>query len=176
MLSLTLEAVDATGRYWIDKTYTNNAVESVSLNQPLLGTDPFLYLYSDIHNDLLSAYRSLTPEQVLEIKEIATLRYAAALSPDAFADYLEEVENLIQLTRLPAAIMTPCSFELPRYENMNMSLLMSSTSSTRISLSQSNPSMIYGESTGEISSPVNPQKYNAKLNRVMTCAAAAISR
>lgn len=103
MLALTLKAVDATGRYWIDKTYTNNAVESVSLNQPLLGTDPFLYLYSDIHNDLLSAYRSLTPEQVLEIKEIATLRYAAALSPDAFADYLEEVEDLIQLTRLPAA-------------------------------------------------------------------------
>ena len=102
-LELELLAMDATGRIWLTKRYRNAAVESVSLNQPLLGTDPFLYLYSEISNDLLATYRALTVEQIQEIKAVASLRYAASLAPDAFGDFLaQDEEGLYRLNRLPA--------------------------------------------------------------------------
>lgn len=101
-LELELLALDATGRVWLTKRYQNVAVESVSLNQPLLGTDPFLYLYSEISNDLLATYSNLTTEQIQEIKEVASLRYAASLAPEAFGDFLVQEEGLYRLNRLPA--------------------------------------------------------------------------
>jgi len=101
-LELELLAMDATDRVWLSKRYQNVAVDSVSLNQPLLGTDPFLYLYAEISNDLLATYRTLTTEQIQEIKEVATLRYAASLAPEAFGDFLVQEEGLYRLNRLPA--------------------------------------------------------------------------
>lgn len=103
-LSLAIRAIDATGRVWTDKIYTNTAVESVSLNNPVLGTDPFLYLYTEINNDLGLVYSSLTSAQLNEIKSIATLRYAAALAPEVFSLYLESnEEGIYTLIRFPAA-------------------------------------------------------------------------
>jgi hypothetical protein len=101
-LSLAFKAIDATGRTWIDQTYTRVAVDSVSLNQPVL-TDPFLYLYSDICNDLAAFYATLTHSEVNEIKAVATLRYAAALAPEVFEPYLAIRDTgRISYTRLPA--------------------------------------------------------------------------
>ena len=102
-LVLAVTARDATGRAWIDKTYTGMAVDSVSLNQPALATDPFLYLYSEITGDLAAFYDTLTPAQVSEIKAVATLRYAASLAPEVFSPYLATSEaGLTTLTRFPA--------------------------------------------------------------------------
>lgn len=102
-LTLALQAVDATGRPWIDKAYSGMAVDSVSLNQPVLGTDPFLYLYSEIVTDLAAFQATLTPAQVSEIKAVATLRYAAALAPDVFSPYLtQDATGRYGYTRLPA--------------------------------------------------------------------------
>lgn len=102
-LELEMLVTDATGRIWIDKTYLNTAVESVSLNQPLLGTDPFLYLYTEFANDLSSMSLELTPKNINEIKQIAMLRYAALLAPEAFEAYLSTDEaGLFRLDRLPA--------------------------------------------------------------------------
>jgi len=102
-LELALVAKDATGRIWADKTYTGTAVESVSLNQPLLGTDPFLYLYQSITNDLAEVAVSLSIAQLNEIKSVALLQYASLLAPAVFTPYLSSGENgMISLVRLPA--------------------------------------------------------------------------
>lgn len=102
-LELHLLVTDATERIWIDKSYLNTAVESVSLNQPLLGTDPFLYLYTEFVNDLSAIMLAMTPENINEIKKIAMLRYAALLAPDAFGAYLSQnEEGRYTLERLPA--------------------------------------------------------------------------
>jgi hypothetical protein len=102
-LELAIRAIDASGRIWTDKIYTGTAVESVSLNEPVLGTDPFLYLYTAITGDLLMVYQSLTSQDLQGIKDIATLRYGAALAPDVFSPYLNQDESgLYQLTRFPA--------------------------------------------------------------------------
>ena len=101
-LSLALQAIDATGRTWIDKTYIRQALDSVSLNQPVL-TDPFLYLYTDIGNDLAAFYATLTAAEVNEIRAVATLRYAATLAPDVFEPYLTLAETgRYGYSRLPA--------------------------------------------------------------------------
>ncbi|MDG1851443.1 MAG: hypothetical protein P8J44_04930 [Gammaproteobacteria bacterium] len=102
-LELALIARDATGRIWAEKTYTGTAVESVSLNQPLLGTDPFLYLYQSIAYDLAEMASSLSNAQLNEIKSVALLQYAALLAPAVFTPYLSSDENnMISLARLPA--------------------------------------------------------------------------
>ncbi len=102
-LELALLAKDATGRIWADKIYTGNAVESVSLNQPLLGTDPFLYFYQSITNDLAEVASSLSIAQLNEIKSVALLQYGALLAPAVFNPYLSRDENnMISLARLPA--------------------------------------------------------------------------
>lgn len=102
-LELALKAIDATGRVWADKTYTGLAVESVSLNEPVIGTDPFLYLYTTITGDLLAMYQSLSATELEEIKDIATLRYGASLAPEVFSPYLRQDETgLYHLLRFPA--------------------------------------------------------------------------
>jgi len=102
-LELALVARDATDRTWLDKTYIGTAVESVSLSQPILGTDPFLYLYSEISSDLVAMYDTLGSTQVDEIKKVATLRYAADLAPEVFSPYLAMDENgHYTITRYPA--------------------------------------------------------------------------
>jgi hypothetical protein len=95
--------VDATGRTWIDREYSGNAVESVSLNQPALGTDPFLYLYNEIINDMQAVYQSLSSSELAEIKAISTLRYGATLAPDVIEPYLARDETgRFRLNRFPA--------------------------------------------------------------------------
>jgi len=102
-LVMALTAIDATGRVWADKTYTGTAMESVSLNQPVLGTDPFLYLYGEIADDLATVYDSLGAGDIEAIRKIATLRYAMALAPDVFASYLQQDDSgLYTLLRYPA--------------------------------------------------------------------------
>ena len=102
-LTLAVQVEDATGRIWVDTIYSGNAVESISLNQPLLGTDPFLYLYHEIANDLFAIASGLRAAQLNEIKSVAMLQYASSLAPDVFTDYLSRDETgIYSLTRLPA--------------------------------------------------------------------------
>jgi hypothetical protein len=102
-LELAVVATDATGRIWADKIYTGSAVDSVSLNQPLLGTDPFLYMYLNISNDLTAMAATLSAAQISEIKTVAMLQYAASLAPEVFSPYLSRDEfGLYSLARLPA--------------------------------------------------------------------------
>lgn len=102
-LDLAVKAVDATGRIWTDREYTGSAVESVSLNQPVLGTDPFLYLYRELLADLGAVYQSLTNAQLAEIRAVSTLRYGAALAPDVFTPYLDQDDDgRYRLLRFPA--------------------------------------------------------------------------
>ena len=104
LLELAVRVTDATGRTWTDRTYTGTAVEGVSLNEPATDSDPFRYLYAELAGDLLGIYQALSASQVQEIKDVATLRYAAALVPDAFAAYLVQgPEGRYSPVRLPAA-------------------------------------------------------------------------
>lgn len=103
-LVLKIIAIDSTGRTWIDKTYSGMAVYSVSLKQPILGTDPFIYLYNEISQDLAEIYAQFSTAEVNAIKAISRLRYSAFLSPDTFTPYLQKNEDgHFVINRLPAS-------------------------------------------------------------------------
>jgi hypothetical protein len=101
VLHLQITARDATGRPWLDREYLDVAGEKDYPAGP--GRDPFGDLYRAVANDLLSARERLDTEELATVREVARLRYAASLSPEAFAGYLSRDEaGRYQLQRLPA--------------------------------------------------------------------------
>jgi hypothetical protein len=100
-LALHIQARDASGRAWLDRVYVDETREA---DYPVAeGLDPYLDLYRQIANDLLAAREALSEKQLRDLKEIALLRYAAALAPEAFADYLAiDEQGRYSLVRLPA--------------------------------------------------------------------------
>lgn len=100
-LVLQVEARDATGRVWLSRLYRDMAGEQDYPVAP--GTDPFIDLYHAIANDLLAVKAPMKDRELGEVRQVAMLRYAASLSPEAFAGYLgRDAEGHYQLSRLPA--------------------------------------------------------------------------
>jgi hypothetical protein len=100
-LYLDVVATDATGRVWLQRQYLDQAQAS---DYPVVaGADPFIDLYRQLSTDLLAVRRDLTAQQLEEIRQVALMRYAAGLSPDAFAGYVAGGgEQPFRLERLPA--------------------------------------------------------------------------
>lgn len=101
-LLLQLEAVDASGRQWLNRSYYDRAEDA---DYPVAeGADPFADLYRQIANDLLAQLEALEPSALVALRHTAMLRYAAILSEEAFGGYLTRTEaGYYQLLRLPAA-------------------------------------------------------------------------
>lgn len=88
-LEVAIRAIDASGREWINQTYT-------SING-------YRLLNDDIANDLLHVRTTLDDKTVSTITDVSLMRYARTLVPDAFAGYLEETDDgAVRLLRLPA--------------------------------------------------------------------------
>jgi len=101
--AVSIEAVDATGRVWLEKTYAETARPAERAVTKPEQKDIFQDLFTTIANDLASFRQTLTPAQVTEIREIAELRYAEAMAPDAFKDYLQkDASGRYHILRLPA--------------------------------------------------------------------------
>ncbi len=102
-LRLHISARDASGHKWLDRIYSDTAGWGYYEKPPGYSTDPFLNLYNSIANDLNAVRATLTEHDLNRIIDISQLRYAAALSPSAFADFLlEQPDGSVQLRRLPA--------------------------------------------------------------------------
>ena len=100
-LVLEVEACDATGRQWLDKTYSDTTTDRDYPGTE--GSDPFIDMYRKIANDLLAFRQGLNARELGVIREVALLRYAASLSEDAFGSYLQRSpEGIYSVVRLPA--------------------------------------------------------------------------
>ena len=85
-LELQIKALDATGAQWLDKVYSGTAT---SADYPVkVPGDPFLDVYMQIAGDLLAVRRQKSAKQLADIRQVAQLRYASGLAPEAFASYL----------------------------------------------------------------------------------------
>lgn len=100
-LELQIRAVDATGKVWINKAYSAQAVNSgADINKSPTG---FRQLYEDIETDLRLARSDLDEKSLADIIEVSLLRYADQLAPAAFGDYLNTTdEGTFEILRLPA--------------------------------------------------------------------------
>lgn len=103
-LEIAAQAKDASGRLWFSKTYKTLASRYAYEKDMPANIDPFQAVYKNLANDLLSYRLTLTQEQIIEIRNIAEMRFAQSFAPDAFDQHLAYNEdNSYQIKRLPAA-------------------------------------------------------------------------
>ncbi len=103
IVRLHAKAVDATGRVWLDKDYELETAEGAYDRQRYPNVDPYQDIFNEIANDLAAAQKNFSADDLKEVRRVAALRYADALSPDAFAGYVkEEKDGRYELNRLPA--------------------------------------------------------------------------
>lgn len=100
-LVLYIRVIDATGRLWLDKIYRGRTMNS---DYPVSSSgDPYRNIYRHIANDLGRLKSQLGPAELSRIRNVALLRYAVSLSPEAFAGFLAaEPGGEYFVQRLPA--------------------------------------------------------------------------
>jgi hypothetical protein len=100
-LALQIEVRDATGSLWLQRAYLD---EADAADYPVSADgDPYADLYRQIANDLLAVKKTLSAGQLASIRQVAVLRYAADLSPEAFDRYLRrDQQGIYHLASLPA--------------------------------------------------------------------------
>jgi hypothetical protein len=102
VLTLEITALDASGRQWFTRTYQSSA--TAGEYKELTGTvDSFEPVYHAIANDLAQFRDTLTDKERTTVREIAALRFAADMVPDAFGGHLsKDDKGRYSLVRLPA--------------------------------------------------------------------------
>ena len=100
---LKVEAVDATGRAWIEKEYDMSTAAGAFNRQRYPGLDPYQDVFNSIANDLATLRAELSAADHERIRTVGQLRYAQELSPEAFDGYVVENKGTYELNRLPAA-------------------------------------------------------------------------
>ena len=98
-LKVSIEVRDATGQTWYRKEYADVA-SKFSYQSPK--EDPFQDIYNRIADDLLKARQARSAESLQNIKQVARLKFARDLAPDAFQEYLAESRGKLRVVQLPA--------------------------------------------------------------------------
>lgn len=102
-LVLTIQARDARGHEWLKKDYAGATSRYAYQQTQRVKRDPFLGVYRRIANDLITAFKQISRNERLAIRDVATLRFAQSFAPAAFEDYLQTDEtNITRAVRLPA--------------------------------------------------------------------------
>ncbi len=102
-LSLHIDAVDASGRVWLSKTYSAEATEFHYRDNTPGNKDTYQDLYNAIANDIARFRSGLGPEAARSIRTVSRLKYAQQLAPEPFSGYLaKDDDNRLTINRLPA--------------------------------------------------------------------------
>jgi hypothetical protein len=103
-LEVRIMARDAAGREWLERHYEQRAdTTAYAKDRPIDGRDAFQALYNRVANDLVRARDKRKPRELAEVREVARLRFAAAMAPDPYAAYLVTRKGRARVERLPAA-------------------------------------------------------------------------
>jgi hypothetical protein len=107
-LVLHIRAIDAAGGIWLDRSYHDRTnpgdFPALASGAPAQSSDdPFADLYRQIANDLAQVKAQFPSARLANIRNVALLRYATSLSPEAFSEFLSRgPEGEYVLQRLPA--------------------------------------------------------------------------
>ena len=102
-LELKITALDASGREWFSSTYEAEVSLQAYQDAEPGGHEVFQALFNAIANDLAVYRATLTPDNILTVRRIAELRFAADLAPDVFTGYLQRsAKGQFTIVRLPA--------------------------------------------------------------------------
>ena len=99
-LRLFVKATDAAGSVWINKEYSDSASKYAYQS---VREDPFQDIYNQIANDLLKAHQARNASSIINIQNVARLKFAADLSPESVSNYLQtDRRGRVTVTQLPA--------------------------------------------------------------------------
>ena len=99
-LRLFIKATDAAGSVWINKEYSDSASKYAYQS---VREDPFQDIYNQVANDLLKAHQSRNASSIINIQNVARLKFAADLSPESVSSYLQtDRRGRVTVTQLPA--------------------------------------------------------------------------
>ncbi len=102
-VQLDVQAVDASGRVWLDQDYEMSTAAGAYNRQRYPDRDPYQDVFNSIANDLAEIQGDLSAREAENLRAIAQLRFAGDLSPEVYADYLEpDRRGVYSLNRLPA--------------------------------------------------------------------------
>jgi hypothetical protein len=104
-LRLVVTATDSTGRVWLDEEpYEMETAAGAFNRQRYPDLDPYQDAFNAIANDLALAQQKLSAKDRLDVRTVTSLRYAADVSPEAFAGYVvaDDKDGTYALNRLPA--------------------------------------------------------------------------
>jgi hypothetical protein len=100
---LKVKAVDATGGVWVDRDYEMETAAGAFNRQRYPDLDPYQDVFNEIANDLASARAGLSARQARQVRDVAEMRYASDLAPEAFDDYVAaDGHGKYKLNKLPA--------------------------------------------------------------------------
>jgi len=108
-----IEAIDSTGRVWLDQEYLDLASEDdfpdrvrITPGQPFDPeefVEPFQDIYNAISNSLVKFRSALTEQELVALKRVSEMIYARDLAPESFDDNLrQDSSNLLTVVSLPA--------------------------------------------------------------------------
>jgi hypothetical protein len=102
-LRVEFRVVDATGRLWFHHEYAAEVTEQ-SYDAPKgVDRDPYQDLYNQVANDMLAYRQRLTAPELAAIRQVAQLKFARSVLPEAFAGYLAtDGDGAVRVSRLPA--------------------------------------------------------------------------
>ena len=102
-MEVRIEARDASGKVWLDKTYDAQATSaSYAALQPG-EKDVFQDLYNRIANDLAEQRMKLSPQEAKTLRTVSQLGFANRFAPEAYAGYLKKGPgDALAVNRLPA--------------------------------------------------------------------------
>jgi len=102
-MDVEITAMDATGKEWFTREYNALASKYAYDDGIPAGIDPFQTIYKNLADDLLDYRKTLSTEQIQEIRATAEMKFAQDFAPDAFSDHIGETEEgEFVLRRLPA--------------------------------------------------------------------------
>ena len=103
-MSMRVTVSDSTGREWFSKVYEEIASRFSYEPSQRQQSDPFQAIYNNIANDLLTfRQRSISDQEITEIRTISELLFAQRFAPEIFDKYITQDRNgNLELSSLPA--------------------------------------------------------------------------
>jgi hypothetical protein len=101
-LVLEIEVRDATDAVWISQVYRDTTHDLDYATDPHYRRDPFQDLFNRIANDMGRQLERQQAPASVQIIRVATMRYAQALSPEAFDRFLKRDSDVLRIAALPA--------------------------------------------------------------------------
>jgi hypothetical protein len=102
-LQLRINAVDASGRIWLDRTFAGEVTDDYAGRNNEDGGRRSHKLFDEVAASLHDARAQLDDKSLSDIIEVSLLRHASELAPTAFGDYLiQAADGTFTVARLPA--------------------------------------------------------------------------